>query len=384
MYKLVTSLALIVLLSINKIYAQWTTDVNTSSVSLSNTTYNVGIGIQPAEKLHINGAIRGNSTAGALRVSTVNGYVDLGPQNATYSHFTTDRSGFYFSNPVFLGNGILSSNTSTDLKLQAGGITRLTIANASSNIGLGIDVPMAKLHVLGELLLEANAPMIYTGKLSTDENKYLHIANSPLLATPSGLKASGILVADANNYADPAKNNLVVKGVVGIGNTLTSNPNGYSLLVNGKVNASSFYINDQIVVSSQWTTSNANVYFNGGVGIGTTLSDNPNNYKLAVNGKIGAKDVRVETNSTTWPDYVFESGYTLPTLRQLEIYINENKHLPDVPSAQQIEKEGHELGEMDAILMKKIEELTLYMIDLEKENEELKKRLESVEKGVNK
>jgi hypothetical protein len=360
--------------------AQWTTDVPSSSVFLANTSYNVGIGIMPQVKLHINGAIRGNATEGSLRISTIHGYVDIGSQNATWSHFTTDRQGFLFMNSVYLSNGILSSNTATDLKLQTAGVTQLTISNASSNIGIGTSTPLAKLHVAGHLLLDAVAPTIYLNTSSVDVNKYLQISNSPLLETVSGIKAGGVLVADSYAYANPDKNTLIVKHAVGIGNTLASNPNGYSLFVNGKVNASSFYINDQIVVSSQWTTSNSNVFFNGGVGIGTPLTDNPNGYKLAVNGKIGAKDVRVENASTTWPDYVFAPAYSLPTLEEVERYIKTHNHLQDVPSAEQVKKEGHELGEMDAILLKKIEELTLYVIELKKDNEEMKKKIESLDK----
>jgi Phage T4 tail fibre len=114
----------------------------------------------------------------------------------------------------------------------------------------------------------------------------------------------------------------------------------------------------------------------GNVGIGTTLATNPNGYKLAVNGKIGAKDVQVETSSTTWPDYVFAQDYRLPSLAEVEKFIQENKHLENVPSASEIEKNGHSLGEMDKILLKKVEELTIYVIQQQKEIEELKKKIE--------
>lgn len=359
--------------------AQWSTNTGSMSVYLTNTSYNVGIGINPQTKLHINGAIRGNASGGALRISTLTGYVDIGPQDANWAHMSTDLSAFLFNKSVFVSNGQVSSSAATDLKLQIGGATKLTVSNTTSNVGIGVDAPLAKLHVVGDLLLDAGSPTIYTATTGTDQNRYLQISNSSLLNVPAGVKAGGLLIADAYNYASPAKNNLVVKGKVGIGNNLTSNPNGYTLLVSGKVSAPEFYINDQIVVSSQWVTAGANVHFNGGVGIGTTLTDNPRGYKLAVNGKIGAKDVRVENASTTWPDYVFEPTYELPTLEEVESFIKENNHLQDVPSAEIIKKEGHELGNMDAILLRKIEELTLYMIELKKENEQLKKRLEKVE-----
>ena len=121
-------------------------------------------------------------------------------------------------------------------------------------------------------------------------------------------------------------------------------------------------------------TDNTILQANGGsVGIGTSLNANPNNYKLAVNGTIGAKEVKVEISSQTWADYVFEPTYQLPTLTQVESYIKKNKHLPDVPSAKEVEKEGIDLGKMDATLLKKIEELTLYVIEQGKKLTELEK-----------
>ena len=106
-------------------------------------------------------------------------------------------------------------------------------------------------------------------------------------------------------------------------------------------------------------------------------------YKLAVAGNIIAEKVRVKLQSSGWPDYVFNSGYELPTLKETEQFINTNKHLPGVPSAAIIEKEGLDLGDGQAVLLKKIEELTLHLIEMDKkieklaaENETLKKKKE--------
>jgi hypothetical protein len=100
----------------------------------------------------------------------------------------------------------------------------------------------------------------------------------------------------------------------------------------------------------------------GNVGIGTT---DTRNYKLAVNGNIRAKEIKVE--ATPWPDYVFNSSYKLPSLSETELFIKENHHLPQIPSAAEVEKEGISLGEMNAKLLKKIEELTLHLIEQNKQ-----------------
>jgi hypothetical protein len=108
----------------------------------------------------------------------------------------------------------------------------------------------------------------------------------------------------------------------------------------------------------------------GSLGIGTTLASNPNNYKLAVNGTIGANEVIIETSSSTWPDYVFEEDYPLMPLTDLESFLKQNKHLPGIPTAEEVEEKGQSLGEMNALLLKKVEELTLYVIQLEERDNE--------------
>jgi hypothetical protein len=108
-------------------------------------------------------------------------------------------------------------------------------------------------------------------------------------------------------------------------------------------------------------TGQGNHYINGGnVGIGIS---NPAE-KLSVNGNIRAKEVKVE--AANWPDYVFEEGYKVGTLQELESYIKANKHLPDMPSAKEIDVQGLQLGEMVKMQQKKIEELTLQLIELNK------------------
>jgi hypothetical protein len=116
------------------------------------------------------------------------------------------------------------------------------------------------------------------------------------------------------------------------------------------------------------------VQSNGKVGIGT---ETMGSHMLAVNGSIGAREIVVELS--TWADYVFNPDYKLMPLSELEEFIAQNKHLPEIPGEETITENGLSLGEMQKLQMKKIEELTLYVIELKKENEALKSRIEKIE-----
>nr|WP_162989049.1 hypothetical protein [Pedobacter schmidteae] len=112
---------------------------------------------------------------------------------------------------------------------------------------------------------------------------------------------------------------------------------------------------------------------NGNVGIGTKLPTE----KLSVKGKIRAQEIKVE--NTNWPDYVFAKDYLLPTLAETEKHIKEKGHLPGIPSAEEVKTNGIDIGEMNAKLLQKIEELTLHLIEMKKENKNLSERVNQLE-----
>ncbi|MFL5751904.1 MAG: hypothetical protein ACJ76F_00735 [Bacteroidia bacterium] len=116
------------------------------------------------------------------------------------------------------------------------------------------------------------------------------------------------------------------------------------------------------------------VHSNGCVGIGTIAPDPA--YLLSVSGKIRAKEIKVETG---WADFVFEKNYRLLSLNEVEKFIRDNGHLPEIPSAKEVEENGVDVGSVEAKLLQKIEELTLYVIEQDKKLKEQNERIKTLE-----
>ncbi|WP_051313566.1 hypothetical protein [Sporocytophaga myxococcoides] len=119
-------------------------------------------------------------------------------------------------------------------------------------------------------------------------------------------------------------------------------------------------------------------YFLTGLSVGTSNTI-PSGYKLAVDGKIICEEIDVKM-SEDWPDYVFDKTYNLRPLDSLKLFVESERHLPEIPSAKEVENNGISLAEMSRLQMAKIEELTLYLFQLKEKNDELEKKNEALEK----
>ncbi len=283
---------------------------------------NVGIGTNdPKSKLHINGSVRGNIGAGVLRVQSDHGYLDIGARNADWGHIYTDRPKIVFNKDVYTTTNAFSSYND-DLVLKTKGTERLRIDHTHGNVGIGTTSPSHKMTIASS-----------TSSLSAQMN-----------------------IHNPDNAAG---------SVAGIRFNTGS---GWDVMLRTKQGESWLELTDGSGgLKHRWY--NEDYYAMGNVGIGTT---NPGSYKLAVEGKIGAREIEVKTGS--WADFVFAESYCLRSLEEVERFIGQHGHLPDVPSEDEVLEQGINLGEMDATLLQKIEELMLYTLAQQKEIEALKER----------
>lgn len=185
-------------------------------------------------------------------------------------------------------------------------------------------------------------------------------------------------------------------GNIGIGTSTPSSKlelyGGGDLLIKGATNDAGdlvFQTNNSLQLGRIWssTSGDSGLYLSSGdnisdlaisstgdIGIGTL---NTKGFKLGVQGKIAAEEVKVAIYSN-WADFVFNNNYNLPTLKEVEQHIKEKGHLKDIPSAKDVKENGIFLGGMDAKLLQKIEELMLYTIEQEKRIENLESKIEKL------
>jgi hypothetical protein len=264
------------------------------------------------------------------------------------------------------------------------------VITPGGNVGIGILSPGAPLNVVGSTAVGETGSGYF--QVGTPSGLHVRFDNNEILARNNDSPSTLFLQYWSGNLSLCNEN----AGRVGIGTTSPQakvhitdggdvNLGGGGELVLGSTTTANLGLDgNEIQARNNGAASHLFIQASGGdvllvpnetgqVGIGVTSSANmpSNDYLLAVDGKIISEEVRVEI-SGSWPDYVFQSDYPLMPLRALEQHITTYNHLPGIPSAATVKDEGILLGDMQRAMMEKIEELTLYIIDLQNQIDALK------------
>lgn len=394
---------------------------------------NVGVGNNsPTEKLDINGnlkvsggvkigseatikSVTGNGTMGGISFENIPFIGNLQPDmptcipnwaNERYNYFNgylTLRNQNYPSRPaLYMGSdgesGVIEStreisgNTMMHLKLNSFCGNDVLVGNASSgnlianyHFGIGTEAPVEKFHLMNGNMLVENAsdsqnPIFFTDYI----NKNVGIGTGlprgkfEIKSNQTDILTFGAMRTEQSGWSTSYMAFNAFRSDGGVWETTTDNAHGGASVIysnplgdlmfstlDGNSAPYGVFTGDQgIKAGTRMTISG-----DGRVGIGI----HPNahydllNYKLVVDGSVKCKKLRVDLQN--WGDYVFDSNYELMDLAGIENYIAENKHLPGMPSASEVENEGVDLGEIVKLQQVKIEELTLLMIQMQKQIE---------------
>jgi hypothetical protein len=339
--------SILILFIMPGLYAQqWTT--SGSNIYNSNTG-NVGVGTtNPNQKLSIAQAV----STGYNSMLSFNELTNNGNNSMGIDFNFAGLSGFPWGSTGRIEVARQSTSSNFDMLFHTATLgvlsEKMRILN-NGNVGIGSTAPGAKLTIAG------SAATYWTNSaISLNETSGVATSRNWVIGNASGPNY-GDLAFHVGAAPDESPSGIPVMvltkaGTLGIG---TSAPAAGTLLdVNGTTYSRKLYV---------------------GMPDANTIANMGSNNLLAVNGTAVFVKAKVAVYGSTWPDYVFSLTYKLTPLDSLEQFIQLNKHLPEVPSAGDVQKNGIDLGDNQTLLLKKIEELTLFVIEQNKQSEELQK-----------
>jgi len=256
----------------------------------------------------------------------------------------------------------------------------------SDKVGINVNNPQATLHVVGDSILLSNANDQDSILISVSDaynilysSQHLNLqGESIVLGTdPAYFSAVSKFTVNSNS-----KGILIPRLTTTQRDGIIATPSDEGLIIfDQDEDQFSFFngTNWEYIGSSladHWSESPNNpdnIFYNSG-GVAISSDTIANGYDLTVGGRIICEEVKVKAQNN-WPDYVFDRDYELMTLSQVNKFIEDNGHLPGVPSAAEVSNQGRNVGEMQRILLEKIEEITIHLIRLEEENRNLKSKI---------
>ena len=258
---------------------------------------------------------------------------------------------------------------SLSLLCSISGFSQTNIYELNNNVGISTATPIYKLDIVGgEMMFGANSDFGLTRTNAIDKAIRLYVPHFYNAEKPATLITGGAV--ENSSFVSIGGGTVMANAVTQIQfNTAENNTT-----IGGTIR---MLINSVGNIGMGTTTPQHKLdvigkgYFSSSVGIGTAQLGDPN-YKLFV--ETGIRTRKIKVDQANWPDYVFRKDYNLPSLSEVEKFINKFEHLPGVESAETVAKDGVDLGSNQAMLLRKIEELTLYIIDQNKRLIELEKK----------
>ena len=344
----------------------------------------------------------GNSAGAASENARDQRWVKQGP-DILHSYPVNTRIGIGTDSPLLpfevAGQSRFHSGVAFDSEALFGSeiLFELGALTSAGNLGLGTRTPSNRLEVVGSSLFDGNSSFLRD--LQVGENLNIlggaEVRQDALFRQNLSVEADFTLggsaeISEEMKVSGPAR----FAGEVAFANGHWSSDGrlvvgrstaveNYTFQVKGSADAEELFldgipIKEAVAVWRSPAGQHSDIVYNdGNVGIGT-LDPDPR-YRLSVNGRMRSKEVVVESG---WADFVFESGYQLRTLEELEDFIARYGHLPGIPSAEEVKINGVALGEMQKLLLQKVEELVLYTIQQQKQIEELRQMLEKMDKTI--
>jgi len=318
----------------------------------------------------------------------------LSPAPGLLVYQTDLVAGYYYYKDQFGGWQQITTGTIPNSLWNTLGITNNIYNAGLGNVGIGMLPPSNyRLSVAGDLSVTGNPPTLHLGGATgaTSARIILAVPNAPEYKITNALDK--LFISRSTGPAGYV-NDFVINDVgnIGISNsypdtklhitdgTDVGNASGGYLQL-GPTNGRNIGFDDNEIQARLNGVVSRLVLQNGGGALQIGSAGTPAGYAVSINGKVICEELKIQ-GSSSWPDYVFADNYILKPLPELKDFIRQNRHLPDIPPASEIEKNGIEVGDMQKRLMKKIEELTLYILTQEEKIKNIQAEMETIKRKV--